>query len=135
MDHAYVCEGVCGGVTTYAVGRRGRVFLVSVLGIHLTHSSGRMVITCRGTAERSSTVAPPVPPVTRVSGHAPGVCDVWRLVEPLDGWRNVRVRDRRAAGDWAQQELAFVVAGNEPAPHACPFATAKAATGAVRFAR
>jgi hypothetical protein len=32
-----------------------------------------------------------------------GVCTVWRCVEPLAGWRDVRVSERRTAVDWAQQ--------------------------------
>ena len=32
-----------------------------------------------------------------------GVCNVWMFVEPLGGWRDVRVSARRTAIDWAQQ--------------------------------
>lgn len=32
-----------------------------------------------------------------------GTCTVWMFVEPLAGWREVRVSDRRTAIDWAQQ--------------------------------
>ncbi|EDX83016.1 hypothetical protein S7335_553 [Synechococcus sp. PCC 7335] len=32
-----------------------------------------------------------------------GTCTVWMFVEPLAGWRDVRVSDRRTAIDWAQQ--------------------------------
>ena len=31
-----------------------------------------------------------------------GTCTVWMFVEPLAGWRDVRVSDRRTAIDWAQ---------------------------------
>ena len=37
-----------------------------------------------------------------------GVCDVWMFVEPLGGWRDVRVSDRRTAVDWAHQVQALV---------------------------
>jgi len=37
-----------------------------------------------------------------------GVCDVWMFVEPLGGWRDVRVSERRTAIDWAQQIQALV---------------------------
>jgi hypothetical protein len=37
-----------------------------------------------------------------------GVCCVWMFNEPLGGWRNVRVSDRRTAIDWAQQVKALV---------------------------
>jgi len=32
-----------------------------------------------------------------------GVCTVWMFVEPLAGWRDVRVSERRTAKDWAHQ--------------------------------
>jgi hypothetical protein len=32
-----------------------------------------------------------------------GVCAVWRFVEPLAGWREVRVTDTKTAADWAHQ--------------------------------
>ncbi|MEA5467164.1 IS630 family transposase [Leptothoe sp. PORK10 BA2] len=31
-----------------------------------------------------------------------GVCTVWMFVEPLAGWRDVQVSERRTAVDWAQ---------------------------------
>ncbi len=37
-----------------------------------------------------------------------GVCDVWMFTEPLGGWRDVRVSERRTAVDWAQQVRALV---------------------------
>ena len=37
-----------------------------------------------------------------------GVCHLWMFNEPLGGWRDVRVSDRRAAVDWAQQVTALV---------------------------
>ena len=37
-----------------------------------------------------------------------GVCNVWMFVEPLGGWRDVRVSDRRTAIDWAHQVQALV---------------------------
>jgi len=37
-----------------------------------------------------------------------GVCNVWMFVEPLGGWRDVRVSDRRTAVDWARQVKALV---------------------------
>lgn len=37
-----------------------------------------------------------------------GVCDVWMFVDPLGGWRDVRVSDRRTAVDWAHQVRALV---------------------------
>ena len=37
-----------------------------------------------------------------------GVCEVWMFVEPLGGWRDVRVSARRTAADWAQQVRALV---------------------------
>ena len=36
-----------------------------------------------------------------------GVCEVWMFAEPLGGWRDVRVSDRRTAVDWAQQVKAL----------------------------
>ena len=32
-----------------------------------------------------------------------GVCNVWMFVEPLGGWRSVRVSPRKTAIDWAHQ--------------------------------
>lgn len=32
-----------------------------------------------------------------------GTCDVWMFVEPLGGWRDVRVTTHRKAVDWAEQ--------------------------------
>jgi len=37
-----------------------------------------------------------------------GVCNVWMFVEPLGGWRSVRVSDRRTAVDWAHQVKVLV---------------------------
>lgn len=37
-----------------------------------------------------------------------GVCHVWMFNEPLGGWRDVRVSDRRTAIDWAHQVKALV---------------------------
>lgn len=37
-----------------------------------------------------------------------GVCHVWMFVEPLGGWRDVRVSPRRTAVDWARQVKALV---------------------------
>ena len=37
-----------------------------------------------------------------------GVCHVWMFTEPLGGWREVRVSERRTAVDWAQQVRALV---------------------------
>lgn len=37
-----------------------------------------------------------------------GVCCVWMFNEPLGGWRDVRVSDRRTAIDWAQQVKTLV---------------------------
>ena len=37
-----------------------------------------------------------------------GVCNVWMFVEPLAGWRDVPVSDRRTAVDWAHQIKALV---------------------------
>jgi hypothetical protein len=37
-----------------------------------------------------------------------GTCDVWMFVEPLGGWRSVRVSPRRTAKDWAEQVRALV---------------------------
>jgi len=37
-----------------------------------------------------------------------GVCNVWMFTEPLGGWRDVRVSDRRTAVDWAHQVKALV---------------------------
>ena len=32
-----------------------------------------------------------------------GTCTVWMFVEPLAGWRDVRVTDPKTAVDWAEQ--------------------------------
>lgn len=32
-----------------------------------------------------------------------GLCQVWMFVEPLGGWRDVRVTEHRNARDWARQ--------------------------------
>ena len=56
------------------------------------------------------------PPVTASDGvrcidHVyirEGVCHVWMFNEPLGGWRDVRVSERRAAVDWAHQVKALV---------------------------
>jgi len=32
-----------------------------------------------------------------------GVCCVWMFVEPLAGWRNVEITERRTGVDWARQ--------------------------------
>lgn len=32
-----------------------------------------------------------------------GVCELWMFTEPLGGWRDVRVTNRRTTIDWAQQ--------------------------------
>lgn len=37
-----------------------------------------------------------------------GVCHMWMFVEPLGGWRDVRVTDRRTAVDWAHQVQSLV---------------------------
>jgi len=37
-----------------------------------------------------------------------GVCCVWMFVDPLGGWRDVRVSARRTAVDWAHQVKALV---------------------------
>jgi len=37
-----------------------------------------------------------------------GVCCVWMFTEPLGGWRDVRVTQRRTAVDWARQVKALV---------------------------
>lgn len=37
-----------------------------------------------------------------------GMCVVWMFVEPLAGWREVRVTERKTALDWAQQIRALV---------------------------
>jgi len=37
-----------------------------------------------------------------------GVCNVWMFTQPLEGWRDVRVSDRRTTIDWAQQVKALV---------------------------
>jgi hypothetical protein len=37
-----------------------------------------------------------------------GVCDVWMFVEPLAGWREVRVTPHRTAVDWALQVRALL---------------------------
>jgi hypothetical protein len=37
-----------------------------------------------------------------------GVCVVWMFVEPLGGWRDVRVTDTKTAADWAHQVRALV---------------------------
>lgn len=37
-----------------------------------------------------------------------GVCCVWMFVDPLGGWRDVRVSARRPAVDWAHQVKALV---------------------------
>lgn len=37
-----------------------------------------------------------------------GVCSVWLFVEPLAGWRQVEVTERRTAVDWARQVRAVV---------------------------
>lgn len=37
-----------------------------------------------------------------------GVCCVWMFTEPLGGWRDVRVSERRTAVDWARQVKALV---------------------------
>jgi len=37
-----------------------------------------------------------------------GVCNVWMFVEPLAGWRDVHVSDRRTAVDWAHRVKALV---------------------------
>jgi hypothetical protein len=37
-----------------------------------------------------------------------GVCELWMFTEPLGGWRDVRVTDRRTRIDWAQQIKALV---------------------------
>jgi hypothetical protein len=50
-------------------------------------------------------------PITTASGEQridheyirEGVCNVWMFTEPLGGWRDVRVSDRRTAIDWAHQ--------------------------------
>ena len=55
------------------------------------------------------------PPITTHAGDRrvdheyvrEGVCNVWMFAEPLGGWRDVRVSDRRTAVDWAQQVKAL----------------------------
>lgn len=37
-----------------------------------------------------------------------GVCNLWMFVEPLGGWRSVRVTDTKTSVDWAQQVRALV---------------------------
>jgi hypothetical protein len=37
-----------------------------------------------------------------------GTCDVWMFVEPLAGWRDVRVSSQRTAVDWARQIKSLV---------------------------
>ena len=37
-----------------------------------------------------------------------GVCNVWMFVEPLAGWRDVPVSDRRTVSDWAHKVKALV---------------------------
>ena len=37
-----------------------------------------------------------------------GVCELWMFTEPLGGWRDVRVSDRRTAVDWAHQVRTLV---------------------------
>jgi DDE superfamily endonuclease len=37
-----------------------------------------------------------------------GLCEIWMFVEPLGGWRDVRVSARKAALDWAGQIKALV---------------------------
>src|SRR4051812_24110643 len=37
-----------------------------------------------------------------------GTCVVWMFVEPLVGWRDVRVTDTKTAVDWAHQVRALV---------------------------
>lgn len=37
-----------------------------------------------------------------------GVCNVWMFVEPLGGWRDVRVSERRTSVDWAHQVQTLV---------------------------
>ncbi len=37
-----------------------------------------------------------------------GMCHVWMFTEPLGGWRDVQVTDRRTAIDWAHQVKALV---------------------------
>ena len=37
-----------------------------------------------------------------------GVCHAWMFAEPLGGWRDVRVSERRTAVDWARQVRALV---------------------------
>ena len=37
-----------------------------------------------------------------------GVCVIWMFVEPLGGWRSVRVSERKTAIDWADQVKALV---------------------------
>ena len=47
----------------------------------------------------------------RLSDHEyirEGVCNVWMFTEPLGGWRDVRVSDRRTAVDWSRQVKALV---------------------------
>jgi len=52
------------------------------------------------------------PPIPAAPGHPErvdfeyvreGGCVVWMFVEPLAGWRDVRVTDRKTAVDWAHQ--------------------------------
>ena len=48
-------------------------------------------------------VAPGQPPRVDYEYVREGVCTVWMFVEPLGGWRDVSVSDRKTAVDWAQQ--------------------------------
>jgi hypothetical protein len=44
-----------------------------------------------------------------------GTCDLWMFVEPLGGWRDVRVSGRKTALDWASQIKALA----EPISKGC----------------
>ena len=61
-------------------------------------------------AERTQTqpLAPGQPPRVDYEYVREGVCTVWMFVEPLAGWRSVRVTETKTAVDWAEQVRALV---------------------------
>ena len=63
-----------------------------------------------------------------------GICNVWMFVEPLGGWRSVRVSDRRTAVDWAQQVKALVDDPRYAHVHRSPWcATTSTPTSSPRY--
>lgn len=57
---------------------------------------------------RPISVAPGQPTRVDYEYVRQGVCNVWMFVEPLGGWRSVRVTETKTARDWAHQVRSLV---------------------------